>query len=177
MVGVQVRATGLMAVAPSTPGAWWPGARMLPDSVMRRLPRAMGRIAIPVDDGRAATVRVAGPAEPELVALTAPWGEPTSPFAGVTVSTRQVPLSWLRPERPVGRAVPMPIRADPLPASVPIARPATITELPRTPRAVPQVPAVGHRGPIGRFRRAAALALGLLVSLVAVEAAARSGRR
>ena len=175
MVAVQVRATGPLAVAPSTPGAWWPGARMLPESVMRRIPRAMGRIAIPVTDGRAATVPA--PAEPEPMAMTAPWGEPTSPFAGVTVSTRQVPLSWLRPERPMGRGVPVPVVAGPLAASGATARPATITELPRAPRTVPQLPATGPRGPIGRFRRAAALAVGLLVSLVAVEAAARSGRR
>ncbi len=183
MLGVLVRTAGLMVLAPPTPVAWWPGARTLPDSVMRRLPRAIGRIAMPLDGGQPTPARVITAAEPEPVLMAAPWGEPASPFVGVMVSTRQVPLSWLRPEAPAGRALPMPVTFVPV-ASPPtlarhttVPRAATITELPRAPRTMPQVSAVGHHGTIGRFRRAAALAVGLLVSLVAVEAAARSGRR
>jgi hypothetical protein len=114
--------------------------------------------------------------------MTAPWGEPLTPFAGVTVSTRQVPLSWLRPEPPAGRAAPMVITSVPMSASVASGMPAavphaTITQLRRSPRTMPPAAAAGQHGAFGRFRRAAALAVGLLVSLVAVEAAARSGRR
>jgi hypothetical protein len=172
---VLARASMLLAVAPVSPVSWWPGAHTLPESVLRRLPNSGYRgqtatlqpsgtrvIAIPVEGGRAA-IRPRTLVAPLPGAMAAPWGEPLVAFAGVTVSTCQVPHAWLRP------------------ATKPVAAPApraTITPLRRQPRAWPPVQSVVSRpGPHGRFRRAATLALGLFVSLVAVEAAARSTRR
>ncbi|MCY7417214.1 MAG: hypothetical protein LH650_01725, partial [Chloroflexi bacterium] len=97
-----------------------------------------------------------------------PWGEPLVPFAGVTVTTCEVPRAWVRPARPTMPAVVAPA----------LTPRATITQLPRPPRAWPPVQSVISRpGPHSRYRRAATLALGLFVSLIAVEAAARSSRR
>jgi hypothetical protein len=192
---VLARASILMAVAPSVPVAWWPGARALPDSVIRRLPRPVAPdrittlypsgsrvIAIPVDGGRPVPSRRAAPPVGPVLAA-APWGEPLLPFAGVTVSTCQVPRQWLRSESLAAQVIAMPRArpksAPPTPApptsASPMPRHATIIQLPRQPRQWP--PAIDQRRPHGRFRRAAALALGLLLSLVAVEAAARSTRR
>jgi hypothetical protein len=202
--GVLARATMLMAVAPPVPVSWWPGASTLPESVLRRLPGAGTRrverapvtghppssariIAIPVDDGRRVGNHDAPAIERIVASMTAPWGEPPVPFLGVTVSTCEVPRSWLRDTPIGGTVIPMRAprvsttpeeRAGPAPrAAVAPARRATIIELPRQPRALPPVAALGVARSRGRFRRALTLAFGLLLSLVAVEAAARSGRR
>ncbi len=180
MIRVLAWASMLLAVAPASPVSWWPGAHTLPESVLRRLPNGPYRgdttalrpsgsrvIAIPVGSGAAAPLPRTG-ARTQSSTISAPWGEPRVPFAGVTVTTCEVPRAWVRPARPT-----MP----PVVASAPTPR-ATITQLPRQPRAWPPVQSVISRpGPHSRFRRAATLALGLFVSLVAVEAAARSGRR
>ena len=205
MFQALTRAAILIAVAPPAPVSWWPGARTLPESVLSRLPggasRAIDRlevtrlrpsgtrvVAIPIDGGRATPRR--NVATPAVAAMTAPWGEPASPFAGVTVTTAWVPREWLRPgpldgtiiqlpRTTLARAVATPA-ASGSPASPPTinAPRATVTALPRQMRTWPDAPATpGLMRSFGRFRRAAALAVGLLVSLVAVEAAARSGRR
>ncbi len=198
MFGVLARATMLMAVAPPVPVSWWPGARALPESVLRRLPNAGTRrverapvtghvssgariIAIPVDGGHTVGVHDAPTIERIVASMTAPWGEPPVPFLGVTVSTCEVPRSWLRATPMGGTVIPMRsarVSTTPAPrAAVAPARRATIIELPRQPRALPPVAALGVARSRGRFRRALTLAFGLLLSLVAVEAAARSGRR
>jgi hypothetical protein len=61
---------------------------------------------------------------------------------------------------------------------MPIARPATVTGVAQSPaRSLARRRPIRQPSAASRFRRAAALALGLLVSVVAVEAAARAGRR
>ena len=175
----------LLAVAPPAPVAWWPGSRTLPESVLRRLPRVVPTdrlatlrpsgvtvVAIPVDGGRPVPSRRApGPVGPVLAG--APWGEPLAPFAGVTVTTCQVPRQWLRPET-IPEVIAMPL-ARTLAAAVaaPLPPRATITQFPRQPR---PWPTPVEQRPHGRFRRVATLALGLLISFVAVEAAARTSR-
>ncbi len=190
LLRVLAQASLLLAVAPSVPGAWRPGARPLSESVLRRLSRpSVARsmttllpsrsrvVAIPIDGGRRSSVstptQAAGP-----VLVAAPWGEPRVPFAGVTVSTCEVPRHWLRPEPRVADIIPMPGSRPVLAAAVPpVTRHATISQLPRQPRHWPATVVSEPQRPHGRLRRAATLALGLLVSLVAVEAAARSTRR
>jgi len=198
---VLARASLLLAVAPPLPSDLWPGARTLPDSVLRRLPRAIvpaqvtvrpasgtRMIAIPVDGGRPVPARrPASPTGPVIEA--APWGEPLVPFAGVTVSTYLVPQEWLRSGNrtakviEVSRARPVPVMS-PLPVAPPLAIPppprqATITQFPHQPRPWPgAVAAAGvQRRHHGRFRRAATLAVGLLISFVVLEAAGRIAHR
>ena len=74
-----MRAAGLMALAPPTPVAWWPGARSLPDSVVRRLPRAKDRVALPVDGGRSATGQVVTPPRPEPIGHDRTLGRAADP--------------------------------------------------------------------------------------------------
>ncbi len=121
LLGAMARATMLLVVAPPAPVAWWPGARTLPDSVLRRLPRVaqptrVARllptgalvVAIPVDGGRPVPSRRSRAAlGPVLDA--APWGEPRVPFAGVTVTTCQVPGHWLRSEAHTADVIAMPM--------------------------------------------------------------------
>ena len=64
-------------------------------------------------------------ATPSVPAMAAPWGEPASPFAGVTVTTSWVPREWLRP--------------GPLDG--------TIIQMPRTPLAAGRRDACGERLP------------------------------
>lgn len=187
MFRVLARASILLAVAPPVPVAWWPGARTLPESVLRRLPRIVQParvttlypsgtrvVAIPIDGGRPVPSR-RSTSPGGSVMIAAPWGEPLVPFAGVTVSTCEVPRQWLRSEARTGDVIALPVARRAL-TPTPAAH-ATITQLPRQPRQWPAPVAASPRGAHGRFRRAVTLALGLLVSLVAVEAAARSSRR
>lgn len=198
MFRVLLRASILLAVAPPVPVSWWPGARTLPESVLRRLPNGGARgadrghvvtlhpsgarvVAIPIGGGRAVPLRESAVSAGAVV-VAAPWGEPVIPFAGVTVSTCQVPRVWLRPETQRTDIIPMPVSRTVVThaasRAATAAPSATITHLPRQPRTWPTTPAaIGRHGAHGRFRRAVTLALGLFVSLVAVEAAARSSRR
>jgi hypothetical protein len=178
-----------MVVAPPAPVAWSPGTPPLTDALRARvlagavsaaeravqvLP-ASGRrvVAVPMDT---AIRRIIGePASPSArrvvipvdrapgVPRVAPWGEP-EPVPGVAVRTSAVPATWLqRPSVAAGRTEPAPavMARQPRPASVqPVAH--------REPRPMPASV---------RIRKAAMMAFGLLVSLVAVEAAARVGRR
>ena len=187
MFGVLARATILIAVAPPAPVAWWPGARTLPESVLRWLPRIAQSgsvirmlpsgarvVAIPVDGGRPVPARrAAAPVGPVLAA--APWGEPPVPFAGVTVSTCQVPLHWLGSGSGVAEVIAMPIVRGAAAETPPPLSQATITQFPRRPQ--PGHTPIAPRRSRGHFRRMVTLALGLIVSLVALEAAARSSRR
>jgi hypothetical protein len=92
--------------------------------------------------------------------MRAPWAE-ADPVSGVSVRTSLVPAAWLRPlvaSRPAGDGSPLPVSSSPADRLT------------------------GQRAPIPvptstRIRRAAMMAFGVLVSLVAVEAAARVGRR
>jgi hypothetical protein len=99
--------------------------------------------------------------------IRAPWTEP-EPVPGVVIRTSLVPSVWLAPQNPV-RHADMPGRhatvADPVIAA---GRPV---HSPTGQQKVVPLPAST------RVRRAAMMAFGLLVSLVAVEAAARVGRR
>ena len=129
---VLARASILLAVAPSAPVGWWPGSRTLPDSVLRRLPMVVRPehvttlspsgsrvVTIPVDGGRPVpSRRPVPPVGPVLAA--APWGEPLVPFAGVTVSTCQVPRQWLRSESPAPEVIPV-TRGSPVPVRSPSA--------------------------------------------------------
>jgi hypothetical protein len=184
------RAT-LLVIAPPAPVAWSPGTPPLTESLRARVIAGAGSaaeraievlpvtgrrvVAVPVDaamrwiigtqvrgiDGRVAIPVGASP----VASLVAPWGEP-DPVAGVTMRTSTIPSSWLR--APV--AVPREHAAAEVTAAMEAPRP---TPAPRTlqrrePRPMPTSV---------RIRRAAVMAFGLLVSLVAVEAAARVGRR
>lgn len=198
---VLARASMLLAIAPPLPSDLWPGVRALPGSVLRLLPRpvvpaqvavrpASGTrmIAIPVDGGRPVpSRRPASSAGPVIAA--APWGEPLVPFVSVTVSTCLVPQEWLRSGIRtaevigVSRARPVPVMSPP-PVTPPLsfpppARQATISQFPHEPRPWPgTIAAAGaQRRRHGRFRRATTLAVGILISLVALEAAARATRR
>lgn len=205
MIRVLARASLLLAIAPPMPVSWWPGAHTLPDSVLRRLPNGATRIidpatltslrpsgarviSIPVRGGPSAAItgvpQRPGSSLPGPRMVAAPWGEPSVAIPGVTITTCEVPRAWVRPQSPSlrpGGATVIPIRAANMPATGSAVAPtprATITPFPHQPRTWEPTPAVPPRRQAhGRFRRAATLALGLLVSLVAVEAAARSGRR
>jgi hypothetical protein len=174
-----------MVIAPPAPVAWSPGTPPLTGSLRARvlagagsaaeraievLP-ASGRrvVAVPVDTAvrwivgdHRGTTRIAVPVGYAARTSVAPWGEP-DPVPGVVMRTDTVPSGWLRsatsrPNVPVATAVIDEPRRMPLPR--PMVR--------REPRPMPTSM---------RIRRAAMMAFGLLVSLVAVEAAARVGRR
>jgi hypothetical protein len=178
-----------MVVAPSAPVAWSPGSPPLTDALRARvlagaasaaeraiqvLP-ASGRrvVAVPMDTamrriiGTPSTVavrRVAIPIGPASTPITvAPWGEP-DPVPGVVLRTQAVPTTWL------GRPSLARSHADTTPAATADApRPGPVQPVARRePRPMPASV---------RIRKAAMMAFGLLVSLVAVEAAARVGRR
>jgi hypothetical protein len=190
------RAT-LLVVAPSAPVAWSPGTAPLSETLRARvlagagsaahravavLP-ASGRrvVAVPVDVamrrviGTAAGPRVALHVErprpdverPSPAPMTAPWGEPDR-VPGVVTRTAVVPPSWVRP--------PAAIRTSVDTASVDVAAVSTTRHagLVRPARGRPELRPMP---PSVRIRKAAMMAFGLLVSLVAVEAAARVGRR
>ena len=164
MFRALARATMLMVVAPSAPVAWWPGAAPLTDSLRRRLPVRTVAPVRRVTTFLAASGREVVAIPVRSAGMCAPWGEP-EPIAGVVIHTSPVPTAWLAPAAvgvPVGSVAPTPLVSTP--AS------ATRSVVAQTPHR--------SRGPAAaRFRRAAALVVGLLVSLVAVEAAARAGRR
>ena len=125
------------------------------DTAMRRIigassPAAARRVAIPV-----------GPSSTS--SMVAPWREP-DPVPGVVLRTKAVPATWLR--RP------------PVVASHPAISPTATVEEPRRALAQPLARREPRPMPASvRIRKAAMMAFGLLVSLVAVEAAARVGRR
>lgn len=179
---VLLRAT-FLAVAPVAPVTWRPATRGIP--AQRRVARMPGTgarvVAIPVGPGPLEARAIDLPRPLSEATLRAPWGEPATPFTGVTVTTARVPEAWLRPPaRPIATIIPIrpsQVIAPALttPAHPPV--PATIVHLPRAPRAVPPAPAAGTHRPRGRLRGGLTLAVGLIVSLVAVEVAARSGRR
>lgn len=123
-----------------------------------------------------------------------PWDEPV-PVSGVTVRTSQVPTSWLRPTAPSPVVAPRPLVPTPVVPTSVATTPVVLTPLVPTP-VVPTISQAqtgslerGAPGPTTvrrderpvpastRLRRAAMMAFGLLVSVVAVEAAARVGRR
>ena len=168
MFRVLERATGLLAIAPLEQTT----------RARRSAPAANGRVAILIDPL---------PAAP----MPAPWGEPAEPFPWVVVSTRLWTDVYPGMDR---RGV---IAAD-IPRVRPAGRPIDIVRRPATPLTPASEPTytrptlVGAHDPTPtpaeRKRRAARprrgfvarlvlLAIGLLVSLVAVEAAARVNRR
>jgi hypothetical protein len=162
----------LMVVAPSAPVAWWPGAAPLTGSLLRRLPaRATAPAPRPIT-----TLPVSGR---EVVALrvegdpACPWGEPDG-VSSVVIRTSIVPSHWLRPVAAprVAATTNWWSEADVADVPSPVAAVATPSPMPRPQDRQPPQPTTA-----ARLRRAAALAVGLLVSLVAVEAAARAGRR
>jgi hypothetical protein len=85
---------------------------------------------------------------------------------GVTLRTSAIPSGWLRAPMVVPRE--RPAAAETAAVEEPRPTPATRAVQRREPRPMPTSV---------RIRRAAVMAFGLLVSLVAVEAAARVGRR
>jgi hypothetical protein len=115
--------------------------------------RAAERIAVPVH-------------RPVDAAMMAPWGEP-DPVPGVVMRTSLVPSDWLRPTPPA--------TTPPTVMSIEPAVPARPQRTAAQPSAAP--PPVRPVPTSVRIRKAAMMAFGLLVSLVAVEAAARVGRR
>ena len=193
MFRALTRAT-LMVIAPSAPVAWSPGTPPLTEALRARVlagaasaaERAMevlpvsGRrvVAVPVDAAMRRIIgtqpriigtqpgsferRVAVPVGPGHAALAAPWGEP-DPVPGVVLRTRWVSATWLRPPTPAPAGARPEVASTADPGPRPLARPIVRRE--------PPVP------PSMRIRKAAVMAFGLLVSLVAVEAAARVGRR
>lgn len=194
------RAT-LMVIAPSAPVAWSPGTPPLTETLRARViagaasaaERAIevlpvsGRrvVVVPVETAvrrviaersRSSDRRVALPVgAPSTGTLMAPWGVP-EPVPGVVVRTNAVPVTWLRrppagPPSVVTAAVAVPApRSAPRPA--PAQRPETEQRPEPAPRPEPRPVPTSMR-----IRKAAVMAVGLLVSLVAVEAAARVGRR
>jgi hypothetical protein len=133
--------------------------------------RAMDR-PIPV-----AAPTVTAPPERPLVAIPVAAASPIP--AAATVAARTVPV----------RVVPVPITPDPAPARAPrpvpvltalgtdpaaVARTSAAPIEPVTPSATPSTPAPARRGFVGR---AIALTVGLVVTIVAHEAANRLGRR
>lgn len=191
----MTRAT-LLVIAPPAPVAWSPGTPPLSDSLRARVLAGAGSIAeravavLPASGRRVvglpvgATLRPASvhdrprrpvgervaipvAAVPSAASVDTPWATAEA-VPGVAVRTSRVPAEWLRPfvppsQRPVGALarLPRPTPEPGLAAARP--RPARQPE-----RALPASV---------RLRRAAVMAFGLLVSLVAVEAAARVGRR
>jgi hypothetical protein len=133
---------------------------------------ASGRrvVALPVDtamrwiigeESASTGRRVAMPVGP-VPPMVAPWGEP-DPVPGVVMRTSTVPTRWLRRPAPPTTSI----------ALAPTAQLEEQRDVPppamrRDPRPMP---------PSVRVRKAAVMAFGLLISLVAVEAAARVGRR
>lgn len=185
----------LMVIAPPGPVAWSPGMPPLSESLRARIRAGAGArvaravtvlpdpgrrvVGVPVDSadrrGATASARATGLARATASAevtgsavatvatpwMRAPWGD-VDPVSGVSVRTAPVPAAWLRPplaSRPMDNATHR-TRASSVPVHHPIGQ-----------RAPVPVPAST------RIRRAAMMAFGLLVSLVAVEAAARVGRR
>ena len=180
--------TTLLVVAPSTPVAWSPGAAPLSDSLRARVLAGAGSaavravavmptsgrrvVSVPVGQQRDAArpavpsaARIAVPVQRPAESMVAPWGEP-DPVKGVVMRTSLVPAHWLRPT-----AVPPPARpvVAPEPAMAPRSH-APVVTIPVRPDVRPVPASV-------RIRKAAMMAFGVLVSLVAVEAAARVGRR
>jgi hypothetical protein len=188
----MTRVTSLV-IAPPAPVAWSPGTPPLSDSLRSRVLAGAGAeraisvmpasgrrvVSVPVgmtppdaSDGprRPITERVVIPVTsvPRAAPASTPWAV-ADPVPGVVARTSVVPADWLRPpvspsRRPVAAVV-----------APPVVRPG-----PRTPTHAPRpTPRHAERAlPASvRIRRAAVMAFGLLVSLVAVEAAARVGRR
>ncbi len=168
MFRALARATMLMVVAPSAPVAWWPGAAPLTGSLLRRLSARASRpiTTLPVSGREVVALRVEG--DPAC-----PWGEPDG-VSSVVIRTSIVPSHWLRPVAAprVAATTNWWSEADVADVPSPIAVVATTSPTPRPQDRQPPQPTTA-----ARLRRAAALAVGLLVSLVAVEAAARAGRR
>lgn len=163
--------------APPGPVAWSPGMPPLSESLRARIragagARPVGALAIlPGSRRRVVRVPVVGSAVRHVAAavgasvlgrwMSAPWGD-VEPVGGVSVETSPVPTTWLRPA-----AASRPVEDAPRPPLSP---------------SMPVHPPTGQRAPVPvptstRIRRAAMMAFGVLVSLVAVEAAARVGRR
>jgi hypothetical protein len=177
-----------MVIAPSAPVAWSPGSPPLTEAVRARvlagaasaaeralevLPMSGRRVvAVPVDTAMRWIVgtqhtdgerRVAVPVGPGHATLVAPWGEP-DPMPGVVMRTTSVPTAWLRSPTAAAARAPSMLATE----QGPRAASATHPVVRRETRPMP---------PSMRLRKAAVMAFGLLVSLVAVEAAARVGRR
>jgi hypothetical protein len=179
------RATFLV-IAPSAPVAWSPGVAPLSESLRARvlagagsaaeravtvLP-ASGRrvVSVPVEAAvrRVVGIAVGGPGPSPIGRwVRAPWTEP-EPVPGVVVRTSLVPAVWLAPPTPGRHATGSGRPAPPVEQTIAPIRPV---HSPTGQYAVVPLPAST------RVRRAAMMAFGLLVSLVAVEAAARVGRR
>lgn len=175
LAGAGTVAERAVAVMPAS------GRRMVAVPVgtaMRRMgiPDAHGRpvrerIAIPVTTPSAVTPSVAPPSVAPLAgapAGRAPWATAEA-VPGVTIRTSQVPVEWLRPPAAAPRPVP----------DAAAGRVAVVAPAPAAPARSPVAtrPAERPLPASARIRRAAVMAVGLLVSLVAVEAAARVGRR
>lgn len=162
MFRVLERATGLLVIAP-------PERTTRP---RRSAPAANGRLAIPIEPV---------PAAPML----APWGEPAEPFPWVVVSTRLWTDAWPgmgRADVAQARAVERPIDIVARPATPPPPAPVQTRTPPvlvaHDPTSVPVPRLRGAPRPRRGFvARVALLAIALLVSLVAVEAATRASRR
>jgi hypothetical protein len=186
-----------MVVAPSAPVAWSPGTSPLSESLRARVRAGAGSaaeraiavlpvsgrrvVAVPVDTAMRCIIgtgaertgdRIAIPMGAPRGSMVAPWGEP-DPVPGVRLRTSPVPDRWLRaPARTSSDARPSigaPIRG--VAPSVAATPPQGVTGIPVRRREPSPMPASV------RVRKAAMMAFGLLVSLVAVEAAARVGRR
>ncbi len=162
----------LEVTAPPGPVAWSPGMPPLSESLRARIragagAQAVGALTVLPASGRRVVGVPVGSAVRHAVAsvvgrwMPAPWGD-VDPVRSVTVRTSPVPAAWLRPpaaSRPMDDGA-----RHPPSTSIPVHRPTGQ----RTPVPVPTST---------RIRRAAMMAFGVLVSLVAVEAAARVGRR
>ncbi len=188
----------LLVIAPSAPVAWSPGSAPLSESLRARIRAGAGSMAdravatLPGSGRRVVGVAVRGEAQrPTSIA-------PAGPVAG-TPSARSTPLGQGSPSG-LGRPVPVahaPWReADPVPGVV-VRTSLVHGSWLRRPSATQPTEGRGasgqtthlhvhhpssQRDPVpvptsGRIRRAAMMAFGLVVSLVAVEAAARVGRR
>jgi hypothetical protein len=192
--------TTLLVVAPSAPVAWAPGAVPVSDSLRARIlagagttaGRAMavmpatGRRVMSLPIGTAVpdgdTARVRRPMSERIAVpvgasgtVDAPWGE-LAEVEGVVVRTSPVPTHWLRPPVPMTASVTTSVATTAVAASPSDIAPAAPA---RAPAPRPRGATIDERvaSTSVRIRKAAMMAFGLLVSVVALEAAARVGRR
>jgi hypothetical protein len=179
----------LLVIAPPAPAGWSPGTAPLSESLRARIRAGAGSpaeraVSVLPESGRrvvsvpveAAVRRVVGipigrgSTHAPVPMTRAPWGD-AEPVPGVVVRTSVVPSAWLRRPtawlRPVAAthaSGPDHRSSGPPPAHHPVPNPTRQRDTLPMPTST-------------RVRRAAVMAFGLLVSLVAVEAAARVGRR
>jgi hypothetical protein len=173
---------GVIVETRQVPDAWY-RPRTAPERVMDPpvpAPRlaaadpaaARPLVAIPIVVDRPT---VAVPARPVAVpGLVAVGAAPAAPVAASTIPVRVVPVAVNPDPAPVRAPRPIPVLTALGTDPTSVARTSAAPIDPVVPSPTPSMPAPARRGFLGR---AVALTVGLVVSLVAYEAANRKGRR